>query len=72
MAKTQALGSNITARMEGTKLIIEVDATENLGLSSSGKMREIANSGGFQVLRLEGLPDQDKIYKLNLYFGTKV
>jgi hypothetical protein len=37
---------NVNIRIEGSKLIIEVDLSKNLGPSSSGKSTLIAKSGG--------------------------
>ncbi len=40
---------NITQRIEGNKLIIEVDLTQEIGLSDNGKSINVANSG-FAIL----------------------
>lgn len=57
---------NVTSRVEGTKLILEIDLTKNLGPSSTGKMVNIASTGGFQVVEgTNGL-------KLNLNLGQPV
>ncbi len=45
---------NVTHRVEGTKLIIEVDTTQNFGPSSSGKTNMVASSGGF--LKIDQVP----------------
>lgn len=38
---------NVTHRVEGSKLVIEVDLTQNFGPSASGKTNVIGSSGGF-------------------------
>jgi hypothetical protein len=58
------MGSNVKAMMEGTTLILVIDTTKDLGVSSTGKMRACANTGGFQ-----GLPGG---LKGNVYVGKKV
>jgi len=40
---------NVDMRVEGQKLIVEVDLTQDLGLSSSGKSRLVAVAGCYQV-----------------------
>lgn len=39
--------TNVQTRIEGTKLIIEVDLTENHGQSSTGKSTIIGSTHGF-------------------------
>ncbi len=58
------MGSNVKAMMDGTTLILVIDTTKDLGVSSTGKMRACANTGGFQ-----GLPGG---LKGNVYVGKKV
>lgn len=38
---------NVATRIDGSKLIIEVDLTKNFGLSSTGKTNVVGSSGGF-------------------------
>ena len=40
------IGKNIEARIEKNKLILEIDLSQDFGLSSSGKSRIIASSEG--------------------------
>jgi hypothetical protein len=42
-----AEAKNVVLRVEGNKLIIEVDLTQNYGPSSTGKTNVVATSGGF-------------------------
>ena len=42
----QHIGENIEARVEGRKLIIEIDLDHDFGLSSTGKSTTIASSRG--------------------------
>lgn len=42
------LGSNVKAVQIGNKLVLVIDLTQDLGLSSSGKMRAVGNTSGFQ------------------------
>ncbi len=58
------MGSNVKAMMDGSILILVIDTTKDLGVSSTGKMRACANTGGFQ-----GLPGG---LKGNIYVGKKV
>jgi len=46
---------NMTARVEGNKLIIEVDLTGNMGVSGSGKSVGVASTHG--NARVEGHPE---------------
>lgn len=63
--KMQEVGfdSNVRAEMQGNLLVLVVDTTKDLGLSSTGKMRAVGNTGGFQALpgSLKG----------NVYIGKK-
>lgn len=36
---------NVTQRIEGNKLILEIDLTQEIGLSETGKTINVANSG---------------------------
>lgn len=40
------IGKNIEARIEKNKLILEIDLSQDFGLSGSGKSRIIASSEG--------------------------
>ena len=66
MLKPTAFGDNIMARMEGGKLILEIDVTPEVTdaapPSSSGKLCLIANSSGWQ--KIPGTK-----FKLNLGLG---
>jgi hypothetical protein len=42
----------IKQTVQGNKLILEIDLTQNLGPSKSGKTLTVASSGGFQ--KVEG------------------
>lgn len=53
---------NVTMKVEGTKLTIEVDLSKNFGLSSSGKSQIIASSEGNQTV-----PGTEVKIGLNLY-----
>ena len=55
--------SNVKATVDGDYLILIVDTTKDLGLSSSGKMRAVGNTGGFQQMP-NGL-------RGNIYIGKK-
>lgn len=43
-----AAAQGVVQRIEGNKLIIEVDLNQNFGPSSTGKTDVVASSGGFQ------------------------
>ncbi len=43
---------NVVQRVEGNKLVLEIDLTQNHGLSSTGKTTVVASSGGFA--KIEG------------------
>jgi hypothetical protein len=58
------LSDNLLFKLDDKKLIIVVDLSQTIGLSSSGKMMGIASTGGFQAV--PGTPA-----KLNLYLGKK-
>lgn len=45
---------NVSYKVEGTKLIIEVDLSQNFGPSSTGKTNRVASSGGFMAI--DGMP----------------
>jgi hypothetical protein len=61
--KMQMIGENLFASNVNGKLVIVADTTTEIGLSSSGKMVGIAQTGGFTVLpgNLKG----------NIYIGRK-
>lgn len=40
---------NVTQRVEGNKLVIEIDLTQNFGPSTSGKTNIVAKSGFAKV-----------------------
>ena len=46
---------NITHRIEGQKLIIEVDLTQDHGPSSTGKTTIVASTQGIQKTSVEGI-----------------
>jgi hypothetical protein len=58
------MGSNVKVEMQGDLIILVIDTTKDLGVSSTGKMRACGNTGGFQ-----GLPGG---LKANVYVGKKV
>jgi len=45
-SQPQSIGDNISARVEGRTLIIEIDLDQDFGSSSSGKSTTIASSRG--------------------------
>lgn len=57
------IDANVKVTIVGTNLVLVIDTTKDLGLSSTGKMRAVANTGGFQTLP-NGL-------KGNVYIGKK-
>lgn len=57
---------NMQMRVEGTKLIIEVDTTKELGESGSGKSILVATTGSPQ-----DVPDTDLKIGLNIYKPVK-
>jgi hypothetical protein len=63
-SKAQNLGDGIQAVEVEGKLVLVIDPTKDFGVSTSGKMRACANSGGFTSAPF-GL-------KLNLYAGRKI
>ena len=58
------VGENIHVAEEGNYLILIVDLTKQIGLSSTGKMMGVASTAGFAFL-------SDKL-KGNVYIGKKV
>lgn len=66
MSKT-LIGDNITAEVANGELVLRISIADPVvqaaPLSSSGKMRLVANSGGWQ--RIPGLP-----FKLNIGLGS--
>ena len=56
-----AIGDNVQYEEKDGKIILTIDPKVDLGLSSTGKMRGVANTGGFTKLP-NGM-------KLNLYLG---
>jgi hypothetical protein len=63
-SKAQNLGEGIQAVEVDGKLVLIIDPAKDFGVSTSGKMRACANSGGFTSAPF-GL-------KLNLYAGRKI
>lgn len=57
------VGQNAAAAQIGTLLILVIDTSETIGLSSTGKMMGVASTGGFTSLpgNLKG----------NIYIGRK-
>jgi hypothetical protein len=64
MKDTQLVGENIAVAKVDNKLVIVVDLTSEVGMSSTGKMMGIASTGGFAFFpgNLKG----------NIYIGRKV
>ena len=59
--------TNMEVRVQGNKLIIEVDLTEEYGRSASGKSITVASSGGAVPV-----PGREEIkVNLNVYKPTK-
>jgi hypothetical protein len=48
--KLQPVGENLLATIQDGKLILVIDTTQEIGLSSTGKMMGIASTGGFTAL----------------------
>jgi hypothetical protein len=59
----QEVGDNVRAAKVGSALVIVIDTTQEIGLSSTGKMMGLGSTGGFQALP-GGL-------KGNVYVGRK-
>jgi hypothetical protein len=57
------MAKNVTMRMEGKKLIIEVETDQDFGLSKSGKTRIIASTEG----NISAPGDEDVKIGLNVY-----
>lgn len=49
----QLIGTNVEMRIEGDKMIIEVDLTQDHGLSTSGKTHVIATTSGSRAIPTE-------------------
>jgi hypothetical protein len=64
LSNLSVLSQNLSATVQDGKLILVIDLSKNIGLSSSGKMIGIASTGGFQAV--PGTPA-----KINLYVGKK-
>ncbi len=62
-ATMQEVGDNVKATKQGNLLILVVDTSQEIGLSSTGQMMGLGSTGGFQALP-GGL-------KGNLYVGKK-
>ncbi len=60
----QPVGENIQAIFQDGLLILVIDTSKTIGVSTSGKMMGIASTGGFQAL-----PGG---FKANMYIGKKV
>jgi ABC-type cobalamin transport system ATPase subunit len=54
---------NVTMRMEGTKLIIEVDTTHVIGPSQSGKTMLVASSQGIAPTPVKGINISMSLFK---------
>lgn len=55
---------NVTVKLDGTKLLIEVDTAKDFGPSKSGKTIIIASTEGNQKVNVAG---QDVMIGLNVY-----
>ena len=44
--------NNVNVKVEGTKLILEIDGTVDLGPSSSGKTRMVATTSGNKKIQV--------------------
>jgi hypothetical protein len=64
LSNLSVLSQNLSATVQDGKLILVIDLSKTIGLSSSGKMIGIASTGGFQAV--PGTPA-----KINLYVGKK-
>ncbi|HMA36879.1 MAG TPA: hypothetical protein VKY74_20660 [Chloroflexia bacterium] len=56
------LGKNVVGHIEGSKLILEIDLTQNFGASASGKSTIIATTSGNVAI-----PDTGAKLGLNIY-----
>lgn len=63
------IAPNLEMEQDGEKLILKIDLSKTIGLSSTGKMMGIASTGGFITLPVE--TSRGKTVKLNLYLGEK-
>ena len=63
----QVVANNVRITQEEDILFIAVDLSRTLGLSKSGKMMGIGNTGGFQAIPVDN--PRRKVTKLNLYLG---
>ena len=61
------MAKNVNMRIEGKKLIIEVDMDQDFGLSKSGKTRIIASTEG----NISAPGDEDIKIGLNVYRYNK-
>lgn len=59
--------TNIEMVRDGDKLVITIDLSRDFGLSSSGKTRTIAKTGGFVPV-----PDSDDTIVLNLNCNKRI
>ncbi len=62
-APALTLGDNIQGRIEGNTLILEIDLTQNFGLSGSGKSTIVATSRGNVAIPGAGVKMGLNIYK---------
>jgi hypothetical protein len=61
------MAENVQMRLEGSILVIEIDLSQSLGLSASGKSEIIASTGGNV-----GVPGQEEVkIGLNVYRPRK-
>ena len=61
------MAKNVTMRLEGKKLIIEVEMDQDFGPSKSGKTRIIASTEG----NISAPGDEDVKIGLNVYWYNK-
>jgi len=61
--ETREMAKNVTMRVEGGKLIIEVEMDQDFGLSKSGKTRIIASTEG----NISAPGNEDVKIGLNVY-----
>lgn len=55
---------NVNQRVEGNKLVLEIDLTQDHGLSKSEKTKTVASSAGFA--KVEGSPIPGVSFSLNV------
>ncbi len=63
--KLEYISRNVKSTVIGNKLVVVIDLSVSIGLSSTGKMEGIGSTSGFALV-----PSTDA--KMNLYIGKRV